>query len=156
MKSLTKACLLVVMSAAFSLPMIQSSKAVSVDEAVSKILNTVVNKATSSEDFKKRFCRKADFFSGVFSIRSGEGVACNNKAVAAMAEITCTEGNLDNYAGSHCHKNAVKILAGADPKTVLEEEIKKKSGKAQELACARKDKLPGPLQAVSNKACPAA
>lgn len=153
MKTITKTCLFVIMAAVFSLPMIQPSKAVSVDEAVSKIIDTVMKKASSSEDFKTKFCRKASFFSGTFSIRSGEGIACKNKAVAAMAEIMCKEGNLDDYANSHCHKNALAVLAGADPKAVLAQEVAGKVGKARELMCTKAGVLPPQLQAISSKAC---
>lgn len=139
----------------FSLPMINTVQAVSVDEAVSKIVDTVVKKASSSSDFTSKLCKKANFFSGVFSIRSAEGIACNNKYVAALAEVMCTTANTDNYADSHCHKNAVKALGSENAIDVLKKGVAAKAGQATQLICSKTGNLPPALKTAA-QACPKA
>lgn len=102
----------------------------------------------------KDVCGKGDFFGGKITIRSGNGIACNNKIVAAVATLKC--GNRDDFAPSHCGKNARKVLVDKDGnpitdnaaiKQVLIEEAKKSGGMAltaiKHFGLSIKDKVTG-------------
>lgn len=82
---------------------------------IADLLATIKKKGSPKE-----ICKKASFFSGVFTIRSGGGVICKNKIVAAVAEKICPDAASD-YMDSGCHKEAVKALAGKTPAQVTEE-----------------------------------
>jgi hypothetical protein len=112
----------------------------------------VINKS-SNQDFINKFCRRAKASSGVFSIRSFEGLACQSKPVAAMAEIICGSSNIDEYSSSKCHTKASAVLGGQDPKEALKSSISKKIGKARELMCSRISGLPAPLQSIARQTC---
>ena len=73
---------------------------------------------------KNVFCRKGDFWTGTFSVRSFEGKLCLNETVAALAEYVCTNPEVGGFSSSHCNAEAVKVLDGKDPKTVIEDSLK--------------------------------
>jgi hypothetical protein len=148
MKKIMKLTVASIVAVFISLPLVPA-KAISVDEAVQKVIDTVVDKASSSSDFTSKLCRKANFFSSTYSIRSGEGIACNNKYVAALAEVLCTPGNPDDYAKSHCHANAMKVLGTQKPEDVLKAAVKSGISQAKNLVCKKKDKLPAQLQSAA-------
>lgn len=70
----------------------------------------------------KNVCEKGSGLSKI-TIRSGNGIACKNKVVAALATMKC--GKRADFAGSHCGQNAKHALGGKAPKQVLMEEAKK-------------------------------
>lgn len=56
----------------------------------------------------KVFCEKGNGTSQI-TIRSANGELCKLPSVAAVAVAVC--GKRDDFAGSHCGKNAAKVLA---------------------------------------------
>lgn len=55
-----------------------------------------------------KFCEKASFFSGKFTVRSLNGEFCNHRSIAAIALKKCSgKSDFDN---SQCAKNAKKVL----------------------------------------------
>lgn len=82
----------------------------------------------------KDACGKGSVFSGKITIRSGNGMACKNRVVAAAATMLC--GKRSDFAGSHCGQNAKRALAGQSPRAVLAEEAQK--GGSLALSAAKK------------------
>jgi hypothetical protein len=154
MNKLSKISMTVSLAAMLGLPMAQTASAASVEGAVSKLIDSMHKKIKNSSEFQAKFCRKADLFSGVFSVRSLSGIACEDKSVAAMAEITCKD--YADYNASQCRKNAEKALGEEgmkDPMKVLKEETTKRAGNAQKLLCGKTDNLTGVLQSAATAAC---
>jgi hypothetical protein len=94
-------------------------------------------------------CKKADFGSKIFSLRSFDGKLCDTAYIAALAESICGEKDVEGYNSSKCHTKAAAVLKGRDPAEVLKEAVKSGVGKAKEFACGREG-LPGALKG----ACP--
>jgi hypothetical protein len=100
-------------------------------------------------------CRKANFFSKTFSLRSGGGILCTQKYIAAYAVMLCR--NKGDFNGSSCDQNAKKILGDeqyANPQAVLTEGIKSGGNKIRTLVCSQKGRLPANLQAIAAQNCP--
>jgi hypothetical protein len=144
----------------FSVMMTQNSQA-SADSAVSSLLNSVQSKILNPAEFKSKFCRKADVKSGIYSVRSGSGVACNNKVIAALAEYTCRD--YEDFASSQCHINALKVLgqeAVNNPINVLAQSIETGNPIALKICSLNlANKLPSDLRenfGVVEQACASA
>lgn len=148
-----KTTALIAMSFLFSLPMTMSAKAISPDEAVNKLVDTVVNKATTSDAMKKQLCQKANVFSLTFSLRSGEGAGCKNQLWAGIAEVVCAD--FEGYLDSQCHKNAVATLGDKQPQDAIKEGVGKATAKVKTAVCAKKDKFPAQVQGQLAAACAA-
>lgn len=128
--------------------------AVSVDEAVQKIITTLHSKIKNQGEFQAKFCRKASALSGIVSIRSLGGIACEDKVVAALAVATC--GGFEDFDSSQCHTEAAKVLGDdgmADPINVLATAAQNGTGKARDLICQKTENLPDNIKAKATAAC---
>jgi len=67
-------------------------------------------------------CKKASFFSGNFTARSFDGVACSNPGFAAYVKKKCS--GVDDFDTSSCAKKMRIALAGKNAEKLLKEEAK--------------------------------
>ena len=95
--------------------MVQAPFAQNVEAAVSaKDITKLIAGASGS-----KFCEKASFFSGKFTVRSLNGEFCNHRDVAAIALKKCS-GKSD-FDSSQCAKNAKKAIGGKTVEQAVEE-----------------------------------
>lgn len=100
-----------------SLLMIQAPFAQKADAAVSaKDITKLISGVSGS-----KFCDKASFFGGKFSVRSLNGEFCNHRDIAAIALKKCSgKGDFD---GSQCDKNAKKAIGGKTVDEAVKEAV---------------------------------
>lgn len=106
--------------------------------------------AISNSTAAPKICRKASAFSGTFSIRSFDGMACTVPLIAAFAESVCPQ-NADDYGGSKCHTISQNTLKGEDPNVVLTREITKMAKGAKGAFCGQAGKVSPALAVACSK-----
>lgn len=118
-------------------------------KAGTDFLNNFIT-AISNSTAAPKICRKASAFSGTFSIRSFDGMACTVPLIAAFAESVCPQ-NADDYGGSKCHTISQNTLKGEDPSVVLTREITKLAKGAKGAFCGQAGKVSPALAVACSK-----
>ncbi|AIL12513.1 hypothetical protein IM40_01610 [Candidatus Paracaedimonas acanthamoebae] len=97
--------------------MVQAPFAYHAEAAVSgKDIAKLISGAAGS-----KFCEKASFFSGKFTVRSLNGEFCNHRDIAAIALKKCS-GKSD-FDSSQCAKNAKKAIGGKTVEQAVKEAV---------------------------------
>jgi hypothetical protein len=121
--------------------------------SASSSANIMSDMLKTLQDTKVSICEKANFWKANFSIRSGKGIACKNKFVAAFSELVCPKLGAEGYENSHCHKNALIALDGEEPLKMLGSQLKKQGKKALTITCKYLNNV-SKLRTIADKVCP--
>lgn len=122
------------------------AEAISMSDAVGKVLSFMPKAG------KAKICRKGNASSGVFSVRSFEGIACGDKTIAAFALKYC--GGFEDFNQSSCATKAKKAIGGGsvgNVEKVLGDELTKATADEKEAICSNLD--PEDMTPKQAKAC---
>lgn len=73
-----------------------------------KFVEKNVKKLKSKKAWQDKLCKKASFFSGDISLRSGKGILCKTETVGVFAMSLCY--GYSDFKSSGCYKNASKYF----------------------------------------------